>query len=142
VLRQHHDTDLGVFGMDGPGGLDALHVVTGRHSDIGQHSVRAESAYRIEQLARITNTGYDLDLPGVFQQTAYAFADQIVVFCDDGPEYLRHHWLTALTASGSSARTLVPAPGRLSIVSRPCSAPTRSRMLANPPERAPFDSNP
>ena len=44
--------------------------------------------------------------------------------------------------SGSSARTLVPAPKWLSIVSRPCSASTRSRMLANPPERAPFDSKP
>ena len=41
VLRQHHDADIGVFGADGAGGLDALHVVTGRHADIGQDRARA-----------------------------------------------------------------------------------------------------
>jgi Transposase len=86
TLRQHHDTDLRVLGMDGTGGLDALHVVAGWHADIGQNRVRGESSHRIKQLARITNTGYDLDLPGVFQQTAYAFADQVVVLGDDHPQ--------------------------------------------------------
>ena len=90
VLRQHHDADPGVLGTDGAGSLDALHMVTGRHADIGENRAWGESPYRIEQLARITDAGYDLDLPGVFQQTAYAFAYEVVVLGDDDPELLRH----------------------------------------------------
>ena len=66
-------------------------MVTGRHADIGQNRARAESPHRIEQLARIADAGHDLDLPGVFQQTAYAFADEVIVLGDDDPERLRHH---------------------------------------------------
>jgi hypothetical protein len=42
-------------------------MVTGRHANIGKDSARAESPYRIEQLARITDAGQDIDLPGVLQ---------------------------------------------------------------------------
>jgi hypothetical protein len=44
-------------------------MVAGRHADIGENGARCESPHRIEQLARITGGGQDLDLPGVFQQT-------------------------------------------------------------------------
>ena len=43
-----------------------------------------------QELKRIPNTGHDLDLPGVFQQAPYAFADEVVVLGDDDPERLRH----------------------------------------------------
>ena len=80
-----------MLGTDGAGGLDALHMVTRRHADIGKNSARAESPDRIEQLARITDAGHDLDLPGVFQQPAYAFAYEVVVLGDDDSERLSHH---------------------------------------------------
>jgi hypothetical protein len=66
-------------------------MVTGRHSDIGENSARAESPDRIEQLARVTDAGHDLDLPGVLQQTAYALAYEVVILCDNHPECLGHH---------------------------------------------------
>jgi hypothetical protein len=65
--------------------------VTGRHANIGQNSARAQSPDRIEQLPGITDASQDIDLPGVFQQTAYAFADQVVVLGDDHPQRPRHH---------------------------------------------------
>jgi hypothetical protein len=66
-------------------------MVTGWHADIGQNRAWGEPPHRIEQLACITDAGHDVDLPGVFQQPAYAFADEIVVLGYDDPEHLRHH---------------------------------------------------
>jgi hypothetical protein len=57
-----------VFGTDSASGLNALHVVTGRHANIGQNSARAQSPDRIEQLPGITDASQDLDLPGVLQR--------------------------------------------------------------------------
>jgi hypothetical protein len=68
VLREDHDADLGVFGTDSASGLNALHVVTGWHANIGQNSARAQSPDRIEQLPGITDASQDLDLPGVLQR--------------------------------------------------------------------------
>ena len=65
-------------------------MVAGRHPDIGKNRARRESPYCIEQLARVTDAGYDLDLLGVFQQTPYAFPYEVVVLGDNDPERLRH----------------------------------------------------
>ena len=44
------------------GGLDALHVMARRHTDVGEHRVGGEAAHRVEQLGRVAGRGHDVDL--------------------------------------------------------------------------------
>jgi hypothetical protein len=43
-------------------GLDALHVVAGRHPDVGQHCLWSEPPDRVAQLVRVADGGDDVDL--------------------------------------------------------------------------------
>src|SRR5687767_11615502 len=70
-------------------------MVPGRHADVGQDRARAESPDRIEQLTSIADASQYLDLTGVFKEPAYALPDQVIVFCDDDPQPLRHQRLVA-----------------------------------------------
>ena len=64
---------------DGMGGLDAFHVVTGRHPDIGQHGLRGEPPYGVAQLLRVPHGSDDIDLPGILEQPTGALTNEVVV---------------------------------------------------------------
>ena len=68
---------------DGVGGLDALHVVAGRHPDVGEHGVGREPPDGVAQLVRVPDGSDDLDLAGVLEQPPGALADEVVVLGDD-----------------------------------------------------------
>jgi hypothetical protein len=128
VLGQHDDADPGAFASDGMGGLDALHVVAGRHPDGGQYCLWSEPPDRVAQLFRVADGGDDVDLAWILGQPAGALANEVVVLGEDDPQRVRHR----LPRPAGPRTRWFPPPGRPSTRKRPPSASTRPCRLVNP----------
>src|SRR5580765_4549701 len=100
------------------GGAQPFVGMRRRHSNVDDRDVRAEGADTCEQRVGVADLGDYFDI--VFgEQTRDTFANERRVVGD--------HY-----SHGSSARTVVPRVGRLSIVSVASSASSRSRRPASP----------
>src|ERR1700682_3019759 len=65
MLREHDDSNLWMARPDLMCRIDALHVVTRRHPDVGDDGVWQQAIHCVDELLRRTDCGHDLDLAGV-----------------------------------------------------------------------------
>jgi hypothetical protein len=70
--------------------------VAGRHSDIGQNSVRAQAFDRLQQLLGIAHGRQHVDLARVLQQAPGALAHEVGVLGDDDVLASVSIWLAAM----------------------------------------------
>src|SRR4051794_23237403 len=99
-------------------GADPLVRERRRHPDIDDSEVRLVLGYSAAQPLTVLDRRRHL-VAGILEQAPETLAQQHLVLGDHD-------------AHGSSTLTVVPAPGRLSIASRPPSAATRSVRPASP----------
>lgn len=144
LLGQHHDAGSGQLLPDAVRRLDALGAEPRRHADVGQHGVRLQPAYCIQQLDGVAHRGDDVDFAGRLDQLPGAFADEIAVLGEDHPQWLRHGLPPAVQSSrcapaapravgyrrqertGSPAARRGPAAGRTAPAAR-TTTPVRAR---------------
>src|SRR5207253_7427558 len=69
---------------------DALRLMGWRHADVSEHGPGPQLTNRFEQLVSVAHPGQDLDLAGVLEEPAGAFAHQEVVLGDDDGKSVRH----------------------------------------------------
>src|SRR5262249_19017019 len=116
--------DLGRLALDLPGRLQPGQV---RHPHVEDRQVGPLADRQVARLGAVGGLGYDLDVRLAFEQQAETGADDPVVVGDQD--------LHRADSPGTIKRTVVPAPGRDSIVSSPPTSSARSRMPAIPRPR-------
>ena len=118
VLGEQEHAGTGPAGADLALGFDALQREVRRHADVDDGDVGLLGLDLAQQPGDIAGFAHHVE-PGVPEHGADALADEdAVVGYDD--------------AHGSSARTFVPAPGRLSTENEPPTAATRSASPVRP----------
>src|SRR3954470_10295929 len=109
------------LGANAPDGLDA---VDARHDEVHERDVGRQARHRLHRLLAVRGLPHDLDVVLEGQEGAQALADDGVVV---GDEHADHR--------GTSSTTVVPAPGRESMLSVPPRAQARSSIEVRPRRR-------
>src|SRR5262249_34064703 len=150
VLGQDHDADTRRGLLDRVRGVNALHRGRGAAvpragrglAYVGQDRLWPVPAHRVEQLGCRADGGQHGHLARVLEQPPGPLTDQVVVVGDDDP-YRAHPPSPGWPGpSGTSARSLVPPPRALSIVSAPFTIAILSARPARPRPRGAAGSKP
>ena len=134
MLGEHDDADAGVLGADPVGGLDALHVVAGRHADVGEDGVGCELGDPRRSSAAVPTAARPRPRRSPRAAAARPRAR------GSGPRRSRPAAAALRRRRGSrseAARQRRPRPGAESISSVPPSAAIRSAARRGPSARVP-----
>src|SRR5690606_14784541 len=129
IGREREDAGRRIERPDSRDGLDAGHS---RKPQIDQRDVRPVDVEELHRLRTVGGFRDHLQIRLGAEGTRQAHADEEVIVHDEhGDAFLSLH-ARSYEASGTSAATSVPAPGRLATVSVPPSLLARSRIPSRP----------